>query len=421
MEESIVALPNKDLFDAFQNIFLFDENKGVKSILIKDKYGKSRQLFLKNDSITKATLANKNFDYYITLNDFWNWKRSTATIRNLNAFYVDIDTRNKNMDNDTAMFFIKQILSDYGIPEPTLVFSSSPNGLYLIWKIEVVEIFSKLDVNSKIIDLWRHIQDKLIFYFDDVGSDKKVKSPGNLIRLPGSYNATKEYQTELIHYNENAVYDLEFFKFELADKVNRKRVINPKTHKISRDKTKKNKPINLFNVFTLYRSRVYDIEKLIELRDYEVEGYRNFILFLYRNFLDGCNDENAEMKVLELNSQLRHPLNAKELKYLNKQKVQYHYRNETLIEALDITEEEQKELKTIISKRQKRIRRRASNRERSVQNYKPIKEKNIRSKKERDNKILKNIGDGKTHKEIAQLLNISTKTIQRVLKSQKNQ
>ena len=102
-----------------------------------------------------------------------------------------------------------------------------------------------------------------------------------------------------------------------------------------------------------------DIIKLCELREYDLKGHRELILFLYRYYLCYFTEdvEKALYDTLELNNMFRQPLSENELiratksaekVYKDKNK-EYKYKNETLINLLEITDEEQKEMKTIIS------------------------------------------------------------------------
>ena len=86
------------------------------------------------------------------------------------------------------------------------------------------------------------------------------------------------------------------------------------------------------------------------------------LLFLYRYYLCSFTEdiEKALNDALELNSMFRQTLSEREVIratrsaercYLDKNK-QYKYKNETLIELLEITEEEQKYMIIIISKKE---------------------------------------------------------------------
>ena len=113
-----------------------------------------------------------------------------------------------------------------------------------------------------------------------------------------------------------------------------------------------------------------DIIKLCELREYDLKGHRELILFLYRYYLCYFTEdvEKALYDTLELNSMFKQPLSEKEVirvtksaeKVYKDQTKDYKYQNETLINLLEISDEEQKEMITIIDneeyKRRKRLR-----------------------------------------------------------------
>ena len=135
----------------------------------------------------------------------------------------------------------------------------------------------------------------------------------------------------------------------------------------------------IFRERSLYHARILDIIKLCELRKYDLKGHRELILFLYRYYL--CyftkDIEKALYDTLELNSMFRQPLSEKEVtratksaeKVYKEQNKDYKYKNETLINLLEITEEEQKEMKTIISDEEYKIRKRLRDREYQKKKY----------------------------------------------------
>ena len=111
---------------------------------------------------------------------------------------------------------------------------------------------------------------------------------------------------------------------------------------------------------SLYYTRLQDLIKLCELREYNLKGHRELILFLYRYYSCYFTEdiEKALHDTLEVNSMFRQPLSEKEVIRATRsaetvykdQNKNYKYKNETLINLLEVTEEEQKEMKTIISK-----------------------------------------------------------------------
>ena len=121
---------------------------------------------------------------------------------------------------------------------------------------------------------------------------------------------------------------------------------------------------------SLYYARLQDIIKLYELREYDMKGQRELILFLYRYYLCYFTEDvdKSLNDTLELNSMFKQPLSEKEVirvtksaeKVYKDQTKDYKYQNETLINLLEISDEEQKEMITIIDneeyKRRKRLR-----------------------------------------------------------------
>lgn len=131
-------------------------------------------------------------------------------------------------------------------------------------------------------------------------------------------------------------------------------------------------------------NRIYDIKTLCKLRNYNLKGYRNFILHCYA-YWEGIYTRDSEeliKKVIELNNSFKEPLKESEVRAIlrsipkaiqkfieyeqgirsgqvkrvskgMKDKGGYWYRNITLIEKLDIILEEQKHMKTIIGKEEK--------------------------------------------------------------------
>ncbi|MRN26670.1 DNA-binding response regulator, partial [Romboutsia ilealis] len=175
---------------------------------------------------------------------------------------------------------------------------------------------------------------------------------------------------------------------------------------------------------SLYQGRILDLVKLCELRNYDVKGHRETILFLYRYYL--CyfyeDEQKALEDVLELNKEFIQPLNEKELimatnsaeKVFKAKDKQYKYKNETLIELLEISEYEQTHMKIIIGNEEYKRR----NNEYNKNKYKKkLKELGKMTKQEELDVLRKKIKalreKGLKNKDIAESLNIPLKTLKR--------
>ncbi|OUP41468.1 replication protein, partial [Clostridium perfringens] len=199
---------------------------------------------------------------------------------------------------------------------------------------------------------------------------------------------------------------------------------------------KKGRPSKINYIYrerSLYYGRIQDIIKLCELREYDLKGHRELILFLYRYYLCSfSNDvEKALEDVLELNSMFRQPLRENEVRkatesaercYLDNDKL-YKYKNDTLIELLEITEEEQKYMTIIISKEEYKRRDRIYHKksydsEKAKKNYQEqLKAQGKLTEKERIFQLREKIKslklEGLKNKEIALMLKLPIKTLER--------
>ena len=184
--------------------------------------------------------------------------------------------------------------------------------------------------------------------------------------------------------------------------------------------------VSLFNEYSLYYARVMDISKLCELRDYDVEGHREVILFLYRYF-SACfiqDTEEALSRALELNAKFKKPLPENEVirdtksatrAYENKL---YKYTNTKLITILDITLDEQQHLRTIISGKEKY--RRSAEEQKEKKKAKRRNENGLTKKQQEmedfKTKVEELKLEGLSLRAIAKELKISLGKVQRVLK-----
>ena len=220
----------------------------------------------------------------------------------------------------------------------------SGRGLYLIWKIETVP--------SQALPLWKAIEEYLYKVLKTFGADRQALDPTRVLRVVGSVNSKSKSEVKVLD-EYNYIYTLREIQSEfLPDLEERK----------AKTKGRKKKVRYIHDERNLYLARIHDITKLCELRDYDLKGHRELILFLYRYYL--CyfleDTEKALNDTLELNSMFRLPLASNEVKratrsaetvFLSKNK-DYRYKNTTLINLLEISESEERFMTTIISNKE---------------------------------------------------------------------
>ena len=191
-----------------------------------------------------------------------------------------------------------------------------------------------------------------IFYktLKEFGVDRQALDATRILRIPGSINPKTHTEVKIID-NYDYLYELREIQNEympeLSEKALKKRGRPKRVKYIYRERS-------------LYYARIQDLIKLYELREYNLKGHRELILFLYRYYLCYFTEdiEKSLNDILELNNMFKQPLREKEVLSATKsaetvfkdQNKDYKYKNETLINLLEILDEEQKEMKTIISK-----------------------------------------------------------------------
>ncbi|MFY8264770.1 DNA-binding response regulator [Clostridium perfringens] len=347
---------------------------------------------------------------YITLNTFYKPCRRLENIKELNTLFIDLDYYKTGKTRIQVLMDLEKNYFNQSIPVPNYVIDSG-RGLYLIWLINAVP--------SKALPLWKAIQDYLYNQLKCFGADRQALDATRILRVPGSINSKSKTVVNIVDEYEY-IYDL-------------REIQNGFLPELKPYEKKKGRPSKINYIYrerSLYFGRIQDIIKLCELREYYLKGHREVILFLYRYYLCSFTEDidKALNDVLELNSMFRQPLKESEVIratrsaercYLDKNK-QYKYKNETLIELLEITEEEQKYMTIIISKEEYKRRENI----RGKKNYDSEKAKKIYQEKlksqgkltekdrisQRREKILNLLGEGLKQKEIYTLMKISKRT-----------
>jgi len=152
--------------------------------------------------------------------------------------------------------------------------------------------------------------------------------------------------------------------------------------------------------------------------------YRYYLCYFYED------EQRALEDVLELNKEFIHPLGEKELiratgsaeKVFKSKDKQYKYKNETLIDILEISDYEQTHMKIIIGKEEYKRRHRIREKNRYVEKLKSqgsVSEKEKIS--QRMQKIKALLAEGLLQKDICNSLNISKDTYIRDRKFLKEQ
>lgn len=353
---------------------LFHHHEADGWITVARKEGKKWiQKHYKPDKLALKLSEWLGEDVYFSQNTFYKPYRKIENIRQLRAMYVDLDFYILNYDGNWVLGNIDLMVDDGIIPNPNMVIHSG-RGVVCVWLIEPAPY--------KALPLWQVLQEYFLKELEKYGADGKAIDAARVFRLAGSVNS-KSGEVVKVDYRHQYRYSLRELKQEylpeLPDYDSKNNV---------KKKGRPTKVAQLFNTYRLHVTRLRDLVKLCELRQYDVEGHRELILFLYR-YWSCCvlNDgEEALEATKELNSQFKKPLPLKEVvsatksaekawaarssKEANELAIKkgypgagYNVSNKKIISWLDISTEEQKYLETIIDGSEKKRRKKLANRE----------------------------------------------------------
>lgn len=301
-------------------------------------------------------------DVYFSQNTFYKPSRSIANIRQLRALYSDIDFYLLNYNVDWVLGSIELLIQDRMIPEPNLIIFSG-RGIVFVWLLEPVP--------HQALPLWQVLENNFSEKLAKIGADKKATDAARIFRLAGSVNSKNGEMVEVEYRHANR-YELRQLQQDFLPDLNPER---------QKKKGRPKKVVQLHNIYRLHFARLRDLTQLIELREYDVTGYRETICFLYR-YWSCCvlNDpEEALQQTLDLNAQFTLPLSENEVRKATKSAEKawaarsnkeanrlaiekgypgagYNISNTKLISWLDITTEEQQRMETIIDSQEKQRR-----------------------------------------------------------------
>lgn len=358
-------------------------------------------------------------DIYYTPNTFNSpIKRQRDYLWQLHRFYIDIDHKKgtRAIESFEVVGAIEQLVENKKIPEPT-EYINSGRGIHVYWDIANCHIM--------LLDLWEKIENYLFNQVKEIEKDiknievdKRATDPTRLLRLPGTINSKDNSKCYSMLKREDNIYNI----FDL-----KKAYIKPNKA------YKKNKSNIAYlptkNLYTLNKSRLEDFKAIVSLRNGEVKGYRNTLIMFYSYHYRLINEITVEELIditKEFNKSFREPYKIRELisvcrsvnrtvKHFQEDESKgYKFTNKYIIEALDISEQEQRKLLTIISTdekyRRKNIKRNAARR-----NEEGLTSRQ-QAKKDRINSIVELKNQGYNQSKIAEKLGITRQAVSKLLK-----
>jgi len=412
---------------------LHRENTSGLALAIND--GKwSEEILSKDEALVRAeTIHLAEVDTYVSQNAFNAFlRRSVSSVSRLETCYVDVDiynTRHKDLDAFEVLQNVIALNPD--LPMPTIA-GSSGRGLQFYWAFD--------DTTSPdYLASWQQIQHALVDVFKEYGADPHCKDASRMLRLSGTLNTKSDTYAKLQQLDEPVEYK-KLLKFLNRWKKENKPASKPRSkQKGPSAKRKGTKARHEKDGFSLALGRMQDLYALAQLRGGKYEDYRKRALFYFACsaawFCPSPEKLRAEVEcfirecfaepdlygpgmVDTVIQRKKDGADGATVDWDGKQiDNRYRYWSKTLIDNLDITEVEQRQLRVTINDKIKKERDTIRKRERRKQHeWAAHLAERKRLAHQRQRAALDLRGDGLTQRQIAEQLSLSLGSINHYLR-----
>lgn len=433
---------------------LHRDSHPASSIFIKQKQPNSNRIWnvekVKLSSITSLSIGGNRYnakmnDIYTPINPMFSL-RAEATKENIsyiNWLYVDLDNKENNPSfaHDTLSRLQDESMIASGftgkLPQPSLVVESG-TGLWLFWRVKSkgrYDFYQQEKMNNAIAEM-----------LSPYGSDFASTNSNRISRVIGTINS-KNGSLVTGHYNDAIEYELADFDYLTQEKpreIHRKtqeKAYKPKTEAQKRAIAKTRG--NLKDDYQLAIMKANDLVTLTRLRNGHMTGHRTNALFILASAMAllsrlTANEPYWVFEQLDfVNQQFTEPLPDSDLlsiiRSASKERISkdggtsvgIKWQNDTIIERLSITDEEQRELAHIRSsellKEYDRERKRKARRSKGMKTKEQYQAQRLAEQMEKVAQIKKAIQDDSTisNRKLAELLGVSAVAIGKIRKKYK--
>ena len=387
------------------------------------------------DNLLLYSKKHQKSDVYLSLNGFVYGDRSVSSMMQGRNIGIDVDPPKSGLAVKDAVEKLRQYVMQGRIPNPNLIIYSG-GGIQPIYTIAG-------GASPKMGYLMHYITIQYISLLREIGSDPAASDLARMLRMPGTVNTKYgvEVKVEIWRQLEYSLQDL----YEFCTPVEQSQ---------KRGKRRKGS-IAIFTgkkgvktLYSLNAARVNDLQKLVEIRGGDLTGCRNTFIYIYsftvclflksrvdtagfiQPILEQIYSRTAKpMKKSEINATIKSACNDAiefmEAFAANKFSMRglprtliKPMKNETVIAKLNITDDEVKQMRTIITGEESYSRKVQKRRESGIKERQGYL---VEQAEITDNKRLLLEQAMRKHpnamnKELAEMLSVSVRHIQRLKK-----
>lgn len=416
--------------DQWLDIHFGDTSFNGRVVLGHRKHKSEAVVPLKACSLTdlrkyvKMIHISSRLDYYITANTVTGQNRRAEDLFGLQNIVIDIDCHGDDIELhaiptlvETLIWYFKRDLCEAGvIPTPNSIVRTG-RGIQLWWAIVPCyggrgwdkSLYHHNKIKNTFMD---HIQCMLDehqgkwelsrFSLDRGTSSNNV----GYFRLPCTYNTkAKCYgSVEILHDTRYDQRELTRIEPPVSEATRTGQGLGEYVPMLDSDR------LVLTNFESVGVRRVIQLIKLRNLRNNTAgeESRNDFNFSVYNALRMSFDHKSAMIRLAAFNAGFKQPMSPRELENSissAKAKGGYKYSNESLIDLLEITSEEQEAIGLFPSARKRRAKQNASRD--AVR---------MALKEDRDNKIVSMVESGVSQAEVARTLGISKNTVGSVMK-----
>lgn len=383
-------------------------------------------------------------DVYATPNRFKGKRRATSQVAELAALWGDVDfytvPQLRGHAPEAVLEMALERLRKAGVPEPSLAICSG-QGLQLVLQFTAPVRRHEIEVHR-----WQACQRRLYELLRDLGADRSVLHAKTLLRLAGTTNGK----------NGSPVYALRdagprasFADLAEAILPDEEEDRSAEVHDLRLERIARRgwKAPRRWSVESLWEARLYDFQTLRRLRYGEalMPDWRDRWLLVAGNAaawlahsptaldaellalaeeVGGWTESRSRSKLHAIFKRVRMAARGEKVEFQGFEwDPRYHFKTETLIDWLEVTPEEQREMLVLIGederdRRKLRRDRHYAERKRRERGARPrthYDRERSAGARERAAAARRHRASGRSTKEIAAMLGVSQRTVQRWL------